>query len=248
MMVNNGKYSSGGMIMNPFAAVNDGLIDITWIDDPSWQGTFGVTGVMSSARGGGGIQAYQGHSKYVRGRKIRIDVPKQDVTQTDLEINNEGTPDENGENGEAATPQEPVKNQQVIVIDGEALNYETSILWECFPSNLEILIDDSVFTTNKTFARRLTPEIERDRIYRDAVEKIWGQFDKDNSGQLDRAETKNFLSTVMANIPPPNNYDESKFDETFDAMDKNRNGKVEKNEMVMFIKSIMRQREASGQQ
>lgn len=190
MMVNNGKYSSGGMIMNPFAAVNDGLIDITWIDDPSWQGTFGVTGVMSSARGGGGIQAYQGHSKYVRGRKIRIDVPKQDVTQTDLEINNEATPDENGENAEAATPQEPAKNQQVIVIDGEALNYETSILWECFPSNLEVLIDDAVFTTNKTFARRLTPEIERDRIYRDAVEKIWGQFDKDNSGQLDRAETK----------------------------------------------------------
>ena len=78
----------------------------------------------------------------------------------------------------------------MIVIDGEALNYETSILWECFPSNLEILIDDSVFTTNKTFDRRLTPEIERDRIYRDAVEKIWGQFDKDNSGQLDRAETR----------------------------------------------------------
>jgi len=55
MMVNNGKYSSGGMIMNPFAAVNDGLIDITWIDDPNWQGTFGVFNVMSSARGSGGI-------------------------------------------------------------------------------------------------------------------------------------------------------------------------------------------------
>ena len=130
----------------------------------------------------------------------------------------------------------------MIVIDGEALNYESSILWECFPSNLEILIDDAVFTSNKTFARRLTAEIERDRIYKDAVEKIWGQFDVDKSGQLDRVETKNFLSTVMENIPPPNHYDDSKFDETFDAMDKNRNGKVEKSEMVMFIKSIMRQR------
>ena len=36
MMVNNGKYANGGMIMNPFAAINDGLIDITWISDPSW--------------------------------------------------------------------------------------------------------------------------------------------------------------------------------------------------------------------
>ena len=76
MMVNNGKYSSGGMIINPFAAMNDGLIDITWIEDPSYQGTMGVTGVMSDARGNGGIQAYKGHSQYMRGRKIRIDVPQ----------------------------------------------------------------------------------------------------------------------------------------------------------------------------
>lgn len=55
MMVNNGKYCNGGMIMNPFAAVNDGLIDITWISDPAYQGTFGVTGVMSDAKSGGGI-------------------------------------------------------------------------------------------------------------------------------------------------------------------------------------------------
>lgn len=45
-----------------------------------------VSGIMSDARGNGGIQAYKGHSKYVRGRKIRIDVPHEDVTQGDLEI------------------------------------------------------------------------------------------------------------------------------------------------------------------
>ena len=36
MQVSNGKYSNGGMIMNPFAAINDGLVDITWISDPAW--------------------------------------------------------------------------------------------------------------------------------------------------------------------------------------------------------------------
>lgn len=36
MMINNGKYTNGGMIINPFAAINDGLIDITWISDPAW--------------------------------------------------------------------------------------------------------------------------------------------------------------------------------------------------------------------
>lgn len=58
LMVNNGKFANGGMIMNPFASVNDGLMDITWISDPNWQGTMGVTDIMSQARGKGGIQAY----------------------------------------------------------------------------------------------------------------------------------------------------------------------------------------------
>lgn len=134
------------------------------------------------------------------------------------------------------------------MIDGEALSYENSILWECFPGNLEILVDDSLFTANKTFSYRLTAEIERDRIYKQAVDSMWVLFDKDNSGSLDKPETKNFLQTVLENIPPPNNFDESKFEDTFHAMDKNGNGMVEKSEMVMFIKSIMRQREKASQQ
>jgi len=64
------------MIINPFAAINDGLIDITWISDPAWQGASGVTGVMSDARARGGIQAYKKHSTYLRGKKIRIDIPQ----------------------------------------------------------------------------------------------------------------------------------------------------------------------------
>mmetsp|Transcript_39484 Transcript_39484/g.51691 ORF Transcript_39484/g.51691 Transcript_39484/m.51691 type:complete len:100 (+) Transcript_39484:1096-1395(+) len=90
MMINNGKYTNGGMIINPFAAINDGLIDITWISDPAWQGTFGVTGVMSDARGHGGIQAYKGHSTYIRGKKIRIDVPQLEPEQPELELGDDG--------------------------------------------------------------------------------------------------------------------------------------------------------------
>ena len=55
MQVSNGKYSNGGMIMNPFASVNDGLIDITWISDPTWMTTYSTSGIMSDARSGGGI-------------------------------------------------------------------------------------------------------------------------------------------------------------------------------------------------
>ena len=104
MFINNGKYANGGMIINPFACMNDGLIDITWIEDPAWQGTFGVTGVMSDARGQGGIQAYKGHSQYVRGRKIRIDVQKQEsADKAELEFND--TPNQEEEEQKVQAPE-----------------------------------------------------------------------------------------------------------------------------------------------
>jgi len=40
LKVSNGKYSSG--IVNPFAAVNDGLVDITWVHDNSINGYFAL--------------------------------------------------------------------------------------------------------------------------------------------------------------------------------------------------------------
>ena len=42
---------------------------------------------MSDARTNGGIQAYAGHSQYVRGRKMRIDVPAPVPKQPELELN-----------------------------------------------------------------------------------------------------------------------------------------------------------------
>lgn len=34
VVISNGKYKGGGMILNPFSCMNDGLIDVTWITDP----------------------------------------------------------------------------------------------------------------------------------------------------------------------------------------------------------------------
>ena len=51
----------------------------------------GVTGVMSDARKGG-RQAYRGHSQYLRGRKIRIDIPEPQPVEEELEL----TPDDEG--------------------------------------------------------------------------------------------------------------------------------------------------------
>ena len=255
MMVNNGKYASGGMIMNPFASLNDGLIDITWIQDPSMQGTFGVTGVFSDAGGRGGIQAYKGHSQYVRGRTIRIEVPeKTPSAELDLapeQDSPEAAPQE-GEAGATATPAEAATAtetatpaatpaapaQQVVVIDGEPLHYEKAVQWDCMPGNIEVLIDDCYFTAGGTFEHRITAEVEKDRIIAEIVNKIWVNFDRDNSGELNKEETRLFLKSCLVDMQK-SHYDESAFEEIFDQFDANHNGTIEKEEMTNFIKALL---------
>lgn len=92
-----------------------------------------------------------------------------------------------------AARQTPELPKQVIVIDGEALSYSKSILWECFPGNIEVLIDDSFFKNNGTFERILDEAYEKERIYSQAVDNLWEKYDTDKSGQLDKEETKRFL-------------------------------------------------------
>jgi len=55
LMVSNGKYSNGGMLVNPFACVNDGLIDLTWVHDTSYMGMFGFREIVNDAKANGGI-------------------------------------------------------------------------------------------------------------------------------------------------------------------------------------------------
>lgn len=66
----------------------------------------------------------------MRGRKLRIDIPEPEQAQPELELE------------ESKETPKPERTEQVIMVDGEALNYKTSIIWECFPSNIEVLLDD----------------------------------------------------------------------------------------------------------
>jgi diacylglycerol kinase family enzyme len=72
LVVNNGKYSGNGAIFNPFGVVNDGLIDIAWVNDPSYNGYWALSGLMKKALSQEGIQAYDGNCLYLRGQSITI--------------------------------------------------------------------------------------------------------------------------------------------------------------------------------
>jgi len=48
------------MVINPFATMNDGLVDVTWISDPQINSFTGVVGMLEDAKKKGGTQAYKG--------------------------------------------------------------------------------------------------------------------------------------------------------------------------------------------
>ena len=72
MMFTNGKYTGAGMVINPFSCMNDGLLDVTWINDPRLQKLTGVAGMLGEAKKGQGTQAYGGNNVYMRGRKVKV--------------------------------------------------------------------------------------------------------------------------------------------------------------------------------
>ena len=83
------------------------------------------------------------------------------------------------------------------MIDGEALSYEATVSWECIPENIEVLIDDTFFLVKGAFTKKMTNESANDRVYREAVDGIWAQFDVDNSGALEKGEARKFLELVL---------------------------------------------------
>ena len=58
-MVMNGKFAGAGMVMAPYATVNDGLADISWMSDPQLNNLFGIASLMSDAKKRGGAQVYK---------------------------------------------------------------------------------------------------------------------------------------------------------------------------------------------
>ena len=167
------------MIINPFAVVNDGLIDITWISDPDYQGGSGTRCVINDARQGGGIQAYKGHSRYMRARKIKVNFRDKDQ---------EAEPELSTETGQVAGESHA---KQVITVDGEDLQYESSVTWECFPGNVEVLVNtNAYFVDSGAFSKVIDEKTSDEMVINQIVDKIWDDFDKDRNGYLDKEETR----------------------------------------------------------
>ena len=71
IMLFNGKYTAGGLIGDPFACINDGLVDLMIVHDEKFMKFFSIVDMLDKAKKLGGIHAYE-NITFLRGKKIEI--------------------------------------------------------------------------------------------------------------------------------------------------------------------------------
>jgi len=81
------------------------------------------------------------------------------------------------------------------------------------------------------------------------IDAVWDKSDADNSGVLDKAECKVFMSELKKIIKPErsDNYDEANFEKLFEKFDDNGDGFMEKKEIAVFIKKVFKKTDAQKQ-
>ena len=77
-----------------------------------------------------------------------------------------------------------------------------------------------------------------EEVIKKCVEDIWKEYDKDNSGALDKDETKKFVKNTLSEMNDSGEFSEEDFDSCFKEFDKDGSGTIEKDEMAMFIKKV----------
>lgn len=75
------------------------------------------------------------------------------------------------------------------------------------------------------------------------VNELWGQYDTDNNGSLDKDETKKFVLGTLVNLEAGEEFDEEGFDELFEIFDEDKSGTLSKNEMTDFILQLVGKQE-----
>ena len=81
--------------------------------------------------------------------------------------------------------------------------------------------------------------VDVDSVIQNCVEDIWGEYDTDGNGCLDREECRRFIIQTIkefAGEQAVENFSHEDFNFTFKIFDTDRNGTIDKSEMVRFIR------------
>ena len=79
---------------------------------------------------------------------------------------------------------------------------------------------------------------EIDNVIAKCVDEIWGKYDTDGNGNLDKDETKQFVRDTLSDMSDGAGFNDEDFDQCFREFDKDGSGTIEKGEMVQFIKQV----------
>ena len=79
---------------------------------------------------------------------------------------------------------------------------------------------------------------EIDQVIAKCVDEIWAKYDVDNSGALDKEETKKFVQDTLSDMQDGAAFSDDDFDKCFQEFDNDNSGTIEKGEMVTFIKKV----------
>lgn len=71
------------------------------------------------------------------------------------------------------------------------------------------------------------------------IDQIWDQYDEDASGELDKEETRKFVTDMMGNMDGSGDFTEEAFEELFTEFDKDGDGTIAKPEMSAFINQLL---------
>ncbi len=77
-----------------------------------------------------------------------------------------------------------------------------------------------------------------DQQLRDAVDAVFAQFDKDNSGTLEVAEVTNLINAALSNMKANRQATQEEVNGLIQAVDKNSDGKIAKPELFEIFKRV----------
>ena len=77
-----------------------------------------------------------------------------------------------------------------------------------------------------------------DEAIMSVIDSIWGQYDTDGNGYLDKKETMQLIKDTLGNVGGEE-FDDESFEEVFSTFDKDKSGTIDKAEMAVFIQSLL---------
>ena len=90
---------------------------------------------------------------------------------------------------------------------------------------------DKVRATKIADVQEAVAEIIHEEEKKELIDEIWAQYDKDNSGQLSKAEMKAFVKVYLDKLGEGDRLPEKQFNAMFALIDENNDGQISKAEM-----------------